>query len=129
MAKVIGPLQSLDASGKFANSMVFSKWKGINVVRQYVIPTYRNTDEQKAVRDIVSDASIAWKEEDTVGAVEIDTAYKAAYDLAASGSAYSGFNLFIKECMTENLVDTVGVKSYDGTLEIRTAPGVPIAQI
>lgn len=124
MAKVIGPLQSLDASGKFGNSMVFSKWKGINTVRQYVIPTYRNTDEQKAVRDIVSDASIAWKTSDTVGAIEIDSAYKAAYDAAAAGSAYSGFNLFIKDCMSINLVDTVGVKSYDGTLTIATAPGV-----
>ena len=123
MAKVIGPLQSLDASGKFGNSMVFSKWKGINTVRQYVIPTYRNTDEQKAVRDIVSDASIAWKTEATVGANEIDTAYKTAYNEAAAGSAYSGFNLFIKDCMSINLVDTQGVKSYDGTLAIASAPG------
>jgi hypothetical protein len=127
MAKLIGPLHSLEASGQFGKSLVFGKWKGINVVRKYVIPTYRNTDEQKAVRDIVVDASLAWKEEDTIGAVEIDSDYKAAYDLAAAGSAMSGFNLFIKECMTENLVDTNGVKSYDGTLEIRTAPGVPIA--
>lgn len=127
MAKVTGPLLSLDASGTIASTMTFSRWKGINYVRQRVIPTYTNTAEQQAVRDIVSDASIAWKEESTVGAVEIDTAYKAAYDVAAAGTAMSGFNLFIKETMVENLVDTVGVKSYDGTLEIRTAPGVPIA--
>lgn len=127
MAKVTGPLLSLDASGTIASTMTFSRWKGINYVRQRVIPTYSNTAEQLAVRDIVSDASIAWKELDTVGAVEIDAAYKLAYDVAASGTAMSGFNLFIKECMLENLVDTAGVKSYDGTLAIRTAPGVPIA--
>lgn len=127
MAKVTGPLLSLDASGTIANTMTFSRWKGINYVRQRVIPTYSNTDEQKAVRDIVSDASIAWKELDTVGAVPINSAYKLAYDVAASGTAMSGFNLFIKECMLENLVDTAGVKSYTGTLAIRTAPGVPIA--
>lgn len=127
MAKVTGPLLSLDASGTIASTMTFSRWKGINYVRQRVIPTYSNTDEQMAVRDIVSDASIAWKELDTVGAVVINAAYKLAYDVAASGTAMSGFNLFIKECMIENLVDAAGVKSYDGTLVIRTAPGVPIA--
>ena len=127
MAKVTGPLLSLDASGTIASTMTFSRWKGINYVRQRVIPTYSNTAEQLAVRDIVSDASIAWKEGDTVGAVAINSAYKLAYATAASGTAMSGFNLFIKECMIENLVDTVGVKSYSGTLNIRTAPGVPIA--
>ena len=127
MAKVTGPLLSLDASGTIASTMTFSRWKGINYVRQRVIPTYSNTDEQMAVRDIVSDASIAWKELDTVGAVQINAAYKLAYDVAASGTAMSGFNLFIKECMIENLADAAGVKSYDGTLVIRTAPGVPIA--
>lgn len=127
MAKVTGPLLSLDASGSIANTMTFSRWKGINYVRQRVIPTYSNTAEQMAVRDIVSDASLAWKTLATVGAVTINSAYKLAYNNAASGSAMSGFNLFIKETMVENLVDTAGVKSYDGTLEIRTAPGVPIA--
>lgn len=127
MAKVTGPLLSLDASGTIASTMTFSRWKGINYVRQRVIPTYSNTAEQVAVRDVVTDASIAWKENATVGAVTINPAYKLAYATAASGTAMSGFNLFIKECMVENLVDTAGVKSYDGTLEIRTAPGVPIA--
>lgn len=127
MAKVTGPLLSLDASGTIANTMTFSRWKGINYVRQRVIPTYSNSAEQVAVRDVVTDASVAWKENATVGAVEIDAAYKLAYDVAASGTAMSGFNLFIKETMAENLVDSAGVKSYDGTLEIRTAPGVPIA--
>jgi len=38
MAKVTGPLQSFTASGKLADSIVFSIWKGIAYVRQYVIP-------------------------------------------------------------------------------------------
>lgn len=118
MAKVIGPLQSLDARGQFGKSMVFSAWKGINTVRQYVIPTYRNTTEQANIRKIVSDASVAWKISDTIGGVEIDAAYKLAYDSAAQGSQYSGFNLFMKECIAKN-----GGVAYDGSLEIPTAPG------
>lgn len=38
MAKVAGPLMSMDASGKLGDSIVFSKWKGRNTVRQFVIP-------------------------------------------------------------------------------------------
>ena len=122
MAKVTGPLLSLDASGTIANTMTFSKWKGINYVRQRVIPTYTNTVEQVAVRDIVSDASIAWKISAMVGVVQINPAYKLAFNNAASGTAMSGFNLFIKNTMALNLIDTVGVKSYDGILAIPTGP-------
>lgn len=39
MAKVTGPLYSMSASGKIGNAMVFFGWKGVNVVRQWVIPT------------------------------------------------------------------------------------------
>lgn len=126
MAKVTGPLLSLDASGTIAKTITFSKWKGINYTRQRVIPTYRNTVEQMAVRDIVHDASIAWKNSATVGSVPINNAYKLAYNNLASGQALSGFNLFIKDCMTMNLIDTAGVKSYDGSLVVPTTPGTTI---
>jgi hypothetical protein len=38
MAIVTGPLYSVSASGKIANSMVFFGWKGLSVVRQWIIP-------------------------------------------------------------------------------------------
>lgn len=38
MAKVTGPLFSMSASGKLGDAMVFFGWKGLNVVRQWVIP-------------------------------------------------------------------------------------------
>ena len=50
MAKVTGPLMSLDASGTVANTTVFSKWKGRNYVRLRVIPFNTNTALQQAVR-------------------------------------------------------------------------------
>lgn len=125
--KLTGPMFSLDARGTIGSAITFSFWKGINYARARVIPNNPKSAEQMAVRDIVSDASIAWKTEATVGAVEIDTAYKTAYNLAAAGMAMSGFNLFIKEVVAGNLVDTLGVKSYDGTLAIASAPGATIA--
>lgn len=39
MAKVTGPLYSMSASGKLGDAMVYFAWKGINVVRGFVIPT------------------------------------------------------------------------------------------
>ena len=51
MAKVSGPLMSMDASGKFGGALVFSKWKGRNVVRQLVIPGNPNSAGQEAARN------------------------------------------------------------------------------
>src|SRR3972149_2835365 len=50
MAKVTGPLMSLDASGTVANTTTFSKWKGRNYVRLRVIPFNTDTALQQAVR-------------------------------------------------------------------------------
>lgn len=53
MAKVSGPLMSLDASGKVGGTVVFSKWKGRNYVRQLVTPANPDTSGQKGVRSIL----------------------------------------------------------------------------
>ena len=53
MAKVNGPLLSMDASGSVAGAMTFSKWKGRNYVRQLVIPSNPDTAGQQAVRSIL----------------------------------------------------------------------------
>lgn len=46
MAKLIGPLYSMGASGKIGDAMVFFPWKGLNVVRQWVIPVNRMSGGQ-----------------------------------------------------------------------------------
>lgn len=118
MAKVTMPLLSGDASGTVAKAMVFSKWKGRNYVRKYVIPSYSNTPGQANIREIITDASRAWSLGSTVGAVTINPAYKTAYNTAATTYQISGFNLFIKDCVEKN--DGV---AYDGTLALPTHPG------
>jgi len=50
MAKVYMPLLSAQASGKLAKSMVHFYWKGLNVVRQWVIPTNPRDVNQQLVR-------------------------------------------------------------------------------
>lgn len=39
MAKLKAPLMSLGASGALGGALVYFPWKGLNVVREYVIPT------------------------------------------------------------------------------------------
>lgn len=121
MAKVTGPLLSLDASGSVASTITFSRWKGINYVRQRVIPTYSNTFKQIAVRNLITDASQAWKAGSTVGTIILNATYKAAFNLAASGMAMSGFDLFIKMCVAFNY-DATTSPYYDGTLVVPTDP-------
>ena len=53
MAKVTGPLMSMDASGKFAGALVFGKWKGRPTVRQLVTPANPQTTGQQASRNAV----------------------------------------------------------------------------
>lgn len=51
MAKVIGPLFSMDASGAFGGALVFGKWKGRNVIRQLVTPANPNSADQETSRN------------------------------------------------------------------------------
>lgn len=53
MAKVSGPLMSLDARGKFAGALVFSGWKGRPTVRQLVTPANPFSANQVAARNKV----------------------------------------------------------------------------
>ena len=50
MAKVLMPLMSAEASGSLANALVYFTWKGLNVVRQYTIPTNPRDINQQIIR-------------------------------------------------------------------------------
>jgi len=50
MAKVVMPLLSAEASGKIADTMVYFYWKGLNVVRRWVVPTNPREIKQKLIR-------------------------------------------------------------------------------
>lgn len=118
MAKVSGPLFSLDARGQIGKAVVYSFWKGVNYVRQHVVPNNPQSTDQTKIRDLITDASIAWKDGATVGAVTLNSAYKLAYTTAAAGQAYSGFNLYIKDSVAKN-----SGSAYDGSFAAPTAPG------
>lgn len=56
MAKVTGPLFSLDARGAIGKIMVHFPWKGRHVVRQWLKPTNPSDQDQKEVRQVLAAA-------------------------------------------------------------------------
>jgi len=114
LAKVTGPLFSLDASGKFADSLVFMKWKGINTVRQYTKPANVNTIKQQAVKKAFTAASAMYK---TLFGPD-----KEAWKLRASGQPMSGYNAFmglavkaLKELRAFTLINKVQINNITAT--------------
>jgi hypothetical protein len=56
LAKVTGPLFSIEARGKFSEFINYD-WNGIKVVRPYVKYNLSNTDQQKKNRDLFAASS------------------------------------------------------------------------
>jgi len=56
MAKLNAPLFSFRASGAIAKALVYFGWKGLNVVRSYVVPTNPNTTLQQTQRGYLTAA-------------------------------------------------------------------------
>ena len=87
MAKVTGPLMSMDARGKLANAIVFIGWRGIQDVRKWVKPANPRTEAQVAQRNRFTQAVDKYH--------ELTPTDKQAWETKASGKPYSGFNLFV----------------------------------
>ena len=120
MAKVSGPLLSLSASGKFANTMVAALWKGIPYMRQYVVPANPKSTAQVAHRALFTASVLIWQTIKTVAAMA--TAWNLEALVAAD--TLSGFNSFIKNSLgiaktdpdgsfISAFEDTAGVASFD----------------
>ena len=101
MAKLHGPLFSLDARGQLGKALVYSIWKGLNYARKYVIPSNPNTAAQQTIRGYFSTAVAAYKAE--------DQATKDAWDaaIAALGKPMTGFNYYLG-LYVRYLIDNTG---------------------
>jgi len=71
MAKVNSPLNSFNASGKIADSLVFFSWKGINVVRRWLKPSNPKSTAQGDRRIIAGGTGRA------VGKIGVDSDFHA----------------------------------------------------
>ena len=120
MAKVAAPFLSLSAGGKFADTLVAAKWKGIPYMRQYVVPSNPKTTAQVAHRALFTAAVLFWQ---TIKTVPVMVTAWALEALVAS-KTQSGFNAFIAAVLgmtktdpdasyISTFEDTAGVASFD----------------
>jgi len=86
----------MSASGQLGKSLVYMTWKGIDDVRQYVIPANPKSAAQTTQRGYFSDAVALWH------ATLFNAADVAAINLWAAQSAKprSGFNQFVDSVVT-----------------------------
>lgn len=91
MAKLKGPLFSIEARGTIGDALTFQSVKGINRVGIKNIPTDRRSDSQLKVRLDYAYAITLWQ--------ALSANEKASYDALAveTGHKMSGYNYFIQE--------------------------------
>ena len=109
MAKVKAPLFSLGASGSIAKTLVYGGWKGLNTVREHVVPTNPNTAPQQTQRTYMTDAVSEFH-----GAAYSEDAITAWARLAgAEGRVMTGFNRMVKEFIDEAVAGNTWDRIYN----------------
>ena len=84
MAKLKAPLLSLGASGAIGKSLVFFGWKGLDVVREYVVPSNPQSDDQITQRGFLTEAVTRIHQAQALAADALDAADQIAYALYGS---------------------------------------------
>ncbi len=87
MVKLNGPMFSMDARGKLADSIVFSIWKGRNYARALVTPSNPQSGPQTGLRSMLKFLSQEW--------TNLTPAEKADWLTRAQQTVISNFNAFV----------------------------------
>lgn len=92
MARLFGPLFSVDARGKLGNALVYSNWKGLATVRMFAVPYNPQLPGQVAQRLAFANAVGGWQK-----ILEATRALWNAYAIGISTAVrpLSGFNAFV----------------------------------
>lgn len=89
MAKVNGPFLSFGGRGQIGKAMVAAKWRGVQYVREYVVPANPQTVAQQAIRKLFAYLREMWK----LAPSEV----VAAWDAFAAGRPFTGMNKYVGE--------------------------------
>lgn len=123
MAKLKGPLMSLGASGALGKTLVFFGWKGIDVAREYVVPSNPKTSGQTTQRGYVTAAVAKIHSCQALAADPLDQDDLSAY--AALGSTRSTprtwFNEIVKLWVDCKVAGDVPIVYCNGTISDPTA--------
>jgi len=107
MAKLKGPLFSLGASGQIGKTLVYMNWKGLDTVREYVVPANPQTSGQVTQRGFLT-AAVAWIHAHQADASHpIDEEDIMAYALLGSTfpTPRTWFNQAIKEIIDNRVLN------------------------
>lgn len=118
MAKLKGPLFSLGASQQLGKALVFFGWKGLDVVREYVIPANPRTALQTTQRGYLTSAVAAVHASQADATFPLAAVDVAAYALWASvvQAATTWFNQAVKNAVEQLIAGlTVRVWGWGGT--------------
>jgi len=96
MARVKGPLFSLEASGSVAKTITFSQWKGRMYLRKHTIPLNPSSAKQVNVRAAMTLLVAEWQTESAPD--------KIIWNDFAKQFNKSGFNVYVSRGMAEYVV-------------------------
>lgn len=104
MAKVVGPLYSVSASGTIADAFTFGSWKGIQWVRTWFKPFNPKTPKQVNIRTAMALIVAYWHTQTQVS--------KDLWNAYVAGKKYTGMNYFVSRA----------AKAYIAQLTIDVTP-------
>lgn len=109
MAKLKAPLFSLGAVGQIGKAIVYFGWKGLDCVREYVIPANPQTAPQQTQRGYVSDAVAEWH-----GAAYTAPDQTGWNRLAGTfEKIMSGFNAMVRSFVNEAILGNTWERIYN----------------
>lgn len=109
MAIVRTPFVSFGASGKLAKTLVAFNWKGLDVMREYVIPTNPRTADQVTQRNLFTAMVFSWRN------YFVNAAMRAAWNVLATilPDPMSGFNAQMRNMLKNALADPAASYAFD----------------
>jgi len=117
VAKLKAPLLSLGAAGAIGKSLVFFGWKGLDCVREYVIPANPKSTLQVAHRARLTTAVTAIHSAEALAGHELSELDKTAYALYGSTekTPRTWFNQAVARCVIAMVNSEVLLLFGDGT--------------
>ncbi len=114
MARLKGPLFSLDASGSLAKTIVYSQWKGRNYARLHVIPFNPNAPAQVNVRTAMTLLVAQWQAETQPN--------KDLWDVYGKTLELSGFNGYVSRGMDQYMIQLGSATTPASVAVVGVAP-------
>jgi hypothetical protein len=132
MAKATAPLLSFDAAGQIGQTMVASRWRGVQYWRRYVIPANPQTTAQQQTRGIFSMLNGFW--------LRAPALIVAPWFLYATGRPFTDRNAFIGQNLSllrkptvatdmQALIGSPGAKGGIPPTSVSAAAGVEQAVV